>query len=112
MKASLDVLDMAIGRKIAILGDMGELGDDWAKLHREVGTHAGEIGIDLVIAIGEMSKEIASGAEAAGTKALHFDTKEAFLARKDEILKEGDNILVKASHGMDFPVIVEALQNE
>ena len=56
MKAALDVHDMAIGRKVAIIGDMGELGDNWKELHREVGIHASELGIDLVIAIGEMSK--------------------------------------------------------
>lgn len=110
MKAALDVLDMAIGRKVAILGDMGELGDNWKELHREVGIHASELGIDLVIAIGEMSKEIADGAQSEKTKALWFATKEDFLAQAEELLKEGDNVLVKASHGMEFPVIVDALQ--
>lgn len=109
MKAALNVLDMAIGRKVAILGDMGELGDNWKELHREVGVHASELGIDLVIAIGEMSKEIADGAQSEKTKALWFATKEDFLAQAEELLNEGDNVLVKASHGMEFPVIVEAL---
>lgn len=110
MKAALDVLDMGIGRKVAILGDMGELGDNWKELHREVGEYASSIGIDLVIAIGEMSKEIADGANRSNTKALWFATKEGFLAQADEILIKGDNVLVKASHGMAFPLIVEALR--
>lgn len=109
MKASLNVLNMAIGRKVAILGDMGELGENWAVLHREVGEYAAELGIDLVCAIGEMAKEIAAGAKSGAKKVLWFADKEAFLAQKDELLQDGDNILIKASHGMDFPVITDAL---
>ena len=110
MKASLDVLNMGIGRKVAVLGDMGELGSDYAALHRSVGEYAAEIGIDLVCAIGPMSKEIAEGAASDGTKALWFETKADFLAQTKDILKDGDNVLIKASHGMEFPEIVEALR--
>ena len=110
MKASLDVLTMGIGRKVAVLGDMGELGPDYAALHRSVGEYAAEIGIDLVCAIGPMSKEIAEGAASDGTKALWFETKADFLAQTKDILKDGDNVLIKASHGMEFPEIVEALR--
>ena len=110
MKASLDVLNMGIGRKVAVLGDMGELGPDYAALHRSVGEYAAEIGIDLVCAIGSMSKEIAEGAASDGTKALWFETKADFLAQTKDILKDGDNVLIKASHGMEFPEIVEALR--
>lgn len=110
MKASLDVLNMGIGRKVAVLGDMGELGPDYAALHRSVGEYAAEIGIDLVCAIGPMSKELAEGAASDGTKALWFETKADFLAQTKDILKDGDNVLIKASHGMEFPEIVEALR--
>ena len=110
MKASLDVLNMGIGRKVAVLGDMGELGPDYAVLHRSVGEYAAEIGIDLVCAIGPMSKEIAEGAASDGTKALWFETKADFLAQTKDILKDGDNVLIKASHGMEFPELVEALR--
>ncbi len=110
MKASLDVLNMGIGRKVAVLGDMGELGPDYAALHRSVGEYAAEIGIDLVCAIGPMSKEIAEGAASDGTKALWFETKADFFAQTKDILKDGDNVLIKASHGMEFPEIVEALR--
>lgn len=110
MKASLDVLNMGIGRKVAVLGDMGELGPDYVALHRSVGEYAAAIGIDLVCAIGPMSKEIAEGAASDGTKALWFETKADFLAQTKDILKDGDNVLIKASHGMEFPEIVEALR--
>lgn len=111
MKASLDVLSSALGRKAAILGDMGELGADELALHHDVGVHAAECPIDLLCCIGERAKEIASGAE-SGRKMLirHFDTKEAFLKEAQNLIKSGDTILVKASHMMDFPAIVKTLQ--
>lgn len=112
MKASIDVLDMAIGRKVAILGDMGELGDKTGGLHWEVGAYAAEKGIDLVCGIGAISKELVDGARSRldATEGVWFETKADFLAAIREIIKEGDNVLVKASHGMQFTEIVEALQ--
>lgn len=110
MKASLDVLNMAIGRKVAVLGDMGELGDNQAELHRSVGEYAAALGINLVCAIGELSKEIAIGAKSEETEALWFATKEDFLAQAETLLLPGDNVLIKASHGMEFPEIIDALK--
>ena len=106
-KASLDVLAMADSRKVAILGDMFELGEDERTLHYGVGAYAAEKKIDLVVCIGDLSKETARGA--AATKVLHFPTKAAFLAVAKECLRKGDTVLVKASHGMAFPEIVEKL---
>lgn len=110
MKASIDVLNMGLGRKVAILGDMGELGEDAASLHREVGNYAAETGVDVVCAIGPVSKALAEGAS-AGCETHWFESKEEFLKASKEIIKEGDNCLVKASHGMEFPEIVSALEN-
>lgn len=112
MKASMDVLDLAIGRKVAVLGDMGELGDDASRMHYETGAYASKKGIDLVCAIGTLGKEIAAGASDSGVKeVLWFETKADFLAAASEFLKDGDNVLVKASHGMHLEEIVEALQH-
>ena len=113
MKASIDVLDMAIGRKIAVLGDMGELGEKAGELHREIGEYAASHGIDLVCGIGDLSKELVDGAlkTASSTEGLWFATKADFLNAIRDIIKDGDNILVKASHGMNFPEIVDALKN-
>ncbi len=105
MKASIDVLDMAIGRKVAVLGDMGELGDNTRELHREVGAYAAKKEIDLVCGIGPLSKELADGAEG-----IWFETKAEFLAAMGRIIEDGDNVLVKASHGMEFTELVEALR--
>lgn len=113
MKAAIDVLSMAIGRKVAVLGSMGELGSNEAQLHFDTGSYAAVQGIDLVCGIGKLGKEIAEGASCEGspTKALWFETKADFLSAMKDIIKEGDNILIKASHGMDFPELVDALKN-
>lgn len=112
MRASIDVLTMGIGRKIAILGDMGELGKDEKPLHYDVGEYAADCGIDLVCAIGSLAKEIAAGASDTGshTEALWFQDKQAFLEKASTLIRPGDNILVKASHGMEFPELVDALK--
>ena len=110
MQSSLDVLNMAIGRKVAVLGDMGELGETGKELHYETGAHAGDIGIDLVCGIGELSKELVAGASEHGCEAKWFPSKADFLAEMKHLIQPGDNILVKASHGMQFPEIVDELQ--
>jgi UDP-N-acetylmuramoyl-tripeptide--D-alanyl-D-alanine ligase len=109
-KASLDVLATADTRKVAILGDMFELGENEKELHYGVGKHAAEKGIDLVICIGGLSENTAKGASYSNTEVRYFETKAEFLAHIDKFLKKGDTVLVKASHGMEFPEIVEKLK--
>ena len=60
MKAGIDVLSDASGRKVAILGDMFELGTKERKMHYEVGEYAVQKGIDLFICVGSLAKEIAN----------------------------------------------------
>lgn len=112
MKASLDVLSTALGRKVAILGDMGELGENERALHETVGVHAAKKGIDLLLCVGTLSEEIVKGAKNAdpSIQALLFPTKEALLQELPELLKKGDSILVKASHFMQFEKIIAELQ--
>ena len=69
MKASLDVLRDAKGRKVAILGDMGELGENEEQMHAEVGYHAAKNKIDLLICTGKISSHMA---EAAVAKCCRF----------------------------------------
>ena len=109
-KASLDVLSLADNRKVAVLGDMFELGDNEKQLHYGVGAYAGEKSIDLIICIGELSCQTANGAKEKGSNVLHFDKKADFLASAQNILKKGDAVLVKASNGMKFSEIVESLK--
>ena len=110
-KASIDVLTMAIGRKVAILGNMGELGEGEKQLHFEIGAYAASQKIDLICGIGELAKYIIAGAkDDPVTETLWFKTKEDFLDAMKNIIREGDNVLVKASHGMQFPKLVDALK--
>lgn len=111
MKASLDVLKDALGRRTAILGDMAELGADERKLHAQVGQHAARAGIDALICVGELGGEIARAAreEDPSLSVVHLADLDALLDHLPELVKAGDTILVKASHCMNFERIVEAL---
>lgn len=109
MRASLDVLSQADGRKIAVLGDMGELGKDERRLHAEIGSYAARKEIDLLYCAGDLSKEMAQGASALGMTVFWFDKKEDLVKRLLSDIKKGDALLVKASHFMEFSKIVEAL---
>lgn len=111
MKASIDVLSKAEGRKIAVLGDMGELGADERTLHYSVGEHFAGKGIDVLYCAGTLSEEIVKAVRAVSetTETRHFETKEELITVLKGEVKEGDTILVKASHFMNFPEIVKAL---
>ncbi|MCR4675290.1 MAG: UDP-N-acetylmuramoyl-tripeptide--D-alanyl-D-alanine ligase [Lachnospiraceae bacterium] len=109
MKASLSVLSHCNGRSIAVLGDMGELGSDEKNLHFGVGKAVVENKISVLFAVGELSKEIFEGAKNGETETHWFATKEEMLPVLKKTIKKGDTILVKASHFMEFPKVVEEL---
>lgn len=114
MKASIDVLCSAVGRKVCILGDMFELGADEKKLHHEIGEYAADKQIDILIAVGSLSLEMAEGARTSQEtqiKVYHYKDRDLMLADIKTLLKPGDNVLVKASHGMEFTKVVEVLCN-
>ena len=112
MKASIDVLSNAPGRKIAVLGDMGELGAKGQELHREVGSYAASLDIDRFLVVGPLAKNIADGilAEYPNADVVCYDSLQEILHDLDGQLQKGDTILVKASHFMEFPEIVKRLQ--
>ena len=117
MKASIDVLNTAKGRKVCILGDMFELGENEKQLHYEVGSYLAQKQIDVLLTVGALSTSIARGAKdyrenhaGAYPCSVHtFTTKEELIAQLPALLKQGDNILVKASHAMEFPKVIEAI---
>ena len=111
MKASLNVLKDALGRRVAILGDMGELGTEELQLHEEVGKEAGKTGIDLLICVGERSAYMAEAArrENSELSVVYVPTLEELLEKLPELIKQKDTILVKASHFMKFDQVVEKL---
>lgn len=112
MKASLDVLAGSHGRKVAVLGDMGELGSDELALHASVGAYAAEKKIDLLLCVGTRSAEMVKAAKAVNPSmdARLFASREQLLEMLPALLQQGDCILVKASHFMQFETIVNALQ--
>ena len=103
VKASIDTLMNFDGRKVAVLGDMKELGENELELHFGVGEYAAKC--DKVIAIGPLAKELAKGADG-----MYFETKEDFINNIPDIITEGDVVLVKASHSMAFEEIVAELK--
>ncbi|WP_302627028.1 UDP-N-acetylmuramoyl-tripeptide--D-alanyl-D-alanine ligase [uncultured Eubacterium sp.] len=112
MKASLNVLSKAQGRKVAVLGDMFELGKNEVELHAQVGEEAAKLGIDLVICIGNLSRNIAEAAKRGSGHVLHFAHKEDFMTKIEDYIKEGDTVLIKASNGMKFSTIVTKLKEK
>ena len=103
VKASIDTLMNFNGRKVCILGDMKELGENELSLHFETGMYAKKA--DVVIAIGPLAKEIARGANA-----IYFENKNEAFSQLKDIIKKDDTILVKASHSMAFEEITEFLK--
>ena len=108
MKAAVDLLQSANGRKVAVLGDMFELGEEEGKLHYEVGEYA-KNKVDVLICVGKLAKEIYQGAlvdNKANQNLLYLSDKEEVYKHLKEIIKPQDTILLKASHGMGFADIV------
>jgi len=110
--AALNLLDDLDGRKIAVLGDMLELGEFEERGHRMVGARAAQV-VDLLIAVGERAKWIASEARSARLS----ENQVVVLGNGDEVIEylnekvgEGDVVLVKGSHGMRLDRIVTALE--
>lgn len=112
MKASLGVLQDGLGRKIAILGDMGELGENEIQLHHEVGTYAGALDIDGCICVGPLCKNMVEGIRSVNPDmyVCHMDTLEELLEQLPQLVHKGDTLLVKASHFMKFDQIVKQLE--
>ena len=111
MRAAIDLLKSGLKRTIAVLGDMGELGENEKQLHYDVGAYAAKAGIDILFCVGVLSKEMEQGARDAGanTQIYHFSTKEEMIPQLLEAVEEGDTILVKASHFMEFSKVVERI---
>ena len=106
MMSALDTISTFDNRKVAILGDMLELGEFEEEIHREVGKYCNGK-IDTLITIGTLSKYIND--EFNGTK-YHFDSKEDAMNDLNDIIKDNDVILVKASQGMKLLEIVDYLR--
>lgn len=115
MKASLLVLSSmegVRGRKIAVLADMLELGENEKQYHYEVGSFLSDLKIDEVFAYGELSKEILRGITDHNTaiKVQHFEDRDSLKAFLCAYVKEEDMVLLKGSNGMKLKEVSLALQ--
>lgn len=109
--AALEVLaKTACDRRVAVLGDMGELGDLTDQAHYNMGALAAMLGIDFVVAIGSKAVKIADGTAMSGGEVLHFATKEEALETLKEQFGPNTIMLVKASHSMHFGELVDRLR--
>lgn len=112
MKAAIDLLQSANGRKVAILGDMFELGEEEKNLHYEVGQYT--VGkVDILICIGNLAKYIYEGAiqgKNEDTFMIYLKEKEELYSHLENIIMPQDTVLLKASHGMGFADIVSRFQ--
>ncbi|MBI5488556.1 MAG: UDP-N-acetylmuramoyl-tripeptide--D-alanyl-D-alanine ligase [Deltaproteobacteria bacterium] len=100
------------GRKVAVLGEMLELGDAAPELHRQIGEAAGRAGMDLLLCAGPNAARTVDGARAAGLAdeaTLAFETTEALVAVLGGLLRPGDRVLVKGSRGMRMERVVEGI---
>lgn len=113
MRAALSWLEEAPlpagSRRWAVLGDMLELGEKSAALHRELGEEAARLGIDGLLACGPLCAELVAGAREAGLAAEHYRDASALSAALPERLADGDLILVKGSRGMAMEDVITAL---
>ncbi|MBI5137547.1 MAG: UDP-N-acetylmuramoyl-tripeptide--D-alanyl-D-alanine ligase [Nitrospirae bacterium] len=99
------------GRRIAVLGDMLELGAAAPALHRQVGQRAAALGLDRLICVGALAAHMADGARAAGLDPRHVVTPELALAGLAD-LADGDRVLVKGSRGIAMERLVKALAEQ
>ena len=109
MKAGIEYLAKINAKnKIAVLGDMLELGNFAKELHERVGKEVAKNNIDVLITVGDLSKYIASEAERMGLSDKNifcYKTNKEAIKKIKEISKEGDAILLKASNGLNFQEI-------
>lgn len=120
MRGAIDTL-CAInisGKRIAVVGDMRELGENSDTMHREIGKYIAEKGIDLLFTLGESGKLIADGASSSGMSAENIfsetDTENVEILCKEleSKMNEGDGVLIKASRGVRLERVIERLFKE
>jgi UDP-N-acetylmuramoyl-tripeptide--D-alanyl-D-alanine ligase len=112
MRAALDDLAAsASGRRVAVLGDMLELGPGEARFHEEIGAHAAASGVDVLIAVGPRAAGMAAGYEAGCERELRATDDAAAAAELvEQLVAPGDTVLVKGSRGVGLEVVAQRLR--
>jgi len=109
VKAALAVLAQQAGRKVLVLGDMGELGSDAAAMHAQIGLAARAAGVDKLLALGELTQETVG---AFGTGAMHFERIQELLAELENELTADTTVLVKGSRFMQMERVVQSFMED
>ncbi|KHF38485.1 UDP-N-acetylmuramoyl-tripeptide--D-alanyl-D-alanine ligase [Halalkalibacter okhensis] len=113
MRAAIELLQdlKDYKKKIVVLGDMLELGEQEELFHYEVGKGIDQDKIDFVLTFGELGKNIAAGANVHFTEkqVFAYDDKQALITKLQEVAGDGDIVLVKGSRGMKLEEVVHAL---
>ena len=111
MKSAIEYLKaFKANRKIAVLGDMLELGEFAKELHEKVGKIVAENNIDILITVGNEAKNIADVAKENGVTHIYkFDNNQEAIKQLEKLLVVDDAVLIKASNSMNFKEIVDAL---
>lgn len=107
MRAALRDLAERGGRRVAVLGDMMELGPDETRFHREIGEFVAELGVDVLVAVGSRAANYVIGA--AGVPAVQFVDSSAAARDIANVLEPGDTVLVKGSRSVALERVCEAL---
>ena len=105
VKAALAVLAQQPGKKLLVLGDMGELGTDAAAMHAEIGRAARAAGVDRLLALGDLTLETVA---AFGAGAMHFERIQELLAELENALAPDTTVLVKGSRFMQMERVVNS----
>jgi UDP-N-acetylmuramoyl-tripeptide--D-alanyl-D-alanine ligase len=110
MRAALSLLgERALDRRrVAILGDMAELGPDAPRYHREAGAAAAELGVQALVAVGPLARGYVEGAESVEIVRWVLTVEEGLEAMR-EIVEPGDCVLVKGSRAMGLEAVADAL---
>jgi UDP-N-acetylmuramoyl-tripeptide--D-alanyl-D-alanine ligase len=109
MRAALDDLAAsAPGRRVAVLGDMLELGPGAAAFHEEIGAAATAAGVELLVTVGPLAQRISAAFEGGGHH--HVADARAAAALVPDLLEPGDTVLVKGSRGVGLEVVAQALE--
>jgi len=108
MRAAIDDLaETAAGRRVAVLGDMLELGRESERMHREIGAYAGARGVELLVAVGPLA---AAMTDAFAGEARRTPDARAAAELVGGLLREGDTVLVKGSRGVGLERVAQALR--
>lgn len=106
VRAAIDVLAQAVGKKIVVLGEMGEVGKDGPSFHEEIGSYAKQHGVDTLYTLGDLA---AHSSSSFGQGAQHFEQIETLLKNLDHCVTSSSTVLVKGSRFMKMERVVTHL---